>query len=63
MGDLSYIRYSLKAELLGIHWLGGNNTAGLWMVLGVAMICIKNNKSSRFIHSNIETFSSISLIN
>ena len=58
MGDLSYIRYSLKAELLGIHWLGGNK-AGLWMVLGVAMICIKNNKSSRFIHSIIETFSSI----
>ena len=56
MGDLSYIRYSLIAELLWDHWLGGNNAAGLWMVLGVAMIFIKNNKSSRFIHSNKNVF-------
>jgi hypothetical protein len=49
MGDLSYIIYSLIAELLWDHWLGGNNAAGLWMLLGVAMIFIKNNKSSRVV--------------
>ena len=53
IGDFSYIKYSLLAELLKDHCLGGKMLGNLMMVLGndARMVYIKNNYTYlAFIH-------------